>query len=80
MFSKFMRVVDMLIIIALTACTMYFAYLSIKSEYTGSLPYLTTLTSVAWAAYGVDQAAYYSKSKAENTLKIRRSADLKRDC
>jgi len=80
MFSKLMRVVDMFIIIALTGFTLWFTYLSIITQYTGGLPYLVTLTSVAWAAYGVDQAAYYSKSKAENTLKIRRSADLKRDC
>ena len=53
MFSKLMRVVDMFIIIALTGFTLWFTYLSIITQYTGGLPYLVTLTSVAWAAYGV---------------------------
>ena len=35
--------------------------------FTGSLPWLATIVGFPWAAYGVSQACYYNKAKAENT-------------
>ncbi len=43
------------------------AYLAVLRGYLGSLPWLTALPTVAWAAYGVSQGFYYNKAKAENT-------------
>jgi len=35
--------------------------------FTGSLPWLSVIPSLAWATYGVSQGFYYNKSKKENT-------------
>ena len=43
------------------------AALCIINDYVGSLPWLTAMVSLPWAAYGVSQCFYYNKSKAENT-------------
>ena len=43
------------------------AFYSIKHGYTGSLPWLTAMSGLPWAAYGVSQVYYYKKSLAENT-------------
>ena len=43
------------------------AALCIIKDYVGSLPWLTAMVSLPWAAYGVSQCFYYNKSKAENT-------------
>ena len=43
------------------------AFICIANEFLGELPWLAVLCSCAWAAYGVSQACYYNKSKAENT-------------
>ena len=34
----------------------------------GTLPWLITLITVVWGAYGVSQVFYYKKSLAENTV------------
>ena len=47
-----------------------FAETSIDNGYVGSLPYLTTMISAVWAAYGTVLSFIVNKSKAENKLKI----------
>ena len=42
--------------------------MAIKNNYLGSLPWLAAFASCPWVAYGVSQACYYNKSKAENTI------------
>lgn len=44
------------------------AFMAIKNNYLGSLPWLAAMVSCPWVAYGVSQAFYYNKSKAENTI------------
>ena len=39
----------------------------VEGGYLGSLPWLSTMVAFPWSAYGVSQAFYYNKSKAENT-------------
>lgn len=70
-----------LIIIIETILTMYVTYEVIEliktvitNNFEGSLPYLTTLITVVWGAYGVSVSYYYSKSKCENVETIKRSA------
>lgn len=36
--------------------------------FTGGLPWIASTIVAAWGAYGVSQAFYYNKSKAENTV------------
>ena len=46
---------------------LYFCYLAIRRNFTGPLPYLTTLIGALRAATAVVLTAYFGKSKAENT-------------
>lgn len=50
-----------------TYIVLYLCWLSIRCQYTGSLPYLTALIGALQAAAAVVLGAYFSKSKAENT-------------
>lgn len=60
-----------LCILATDACAtgwvLYFCYLAVRLDFTGSMPYLTTLIGAMQAATAVVLAAYYGKSRAENT-------------
>lgn len=33
----------------------------------GTLPWIATMVTAAWGAYGTSAACYYAKGKAENT-------------
>ena len=50
-----------------TYIVLYLCWLSIRCQFTGSLPYLTALIGALQAATAVVLGAYFSKSKAENT-------------
>lgn len=66
-FSKTLLVQESILIWILSISFIGLAYLCVTKGYTGSLPWLTVTLTGAWTAYGVSQAMYYSKSKAENT-------------
>lgn len=66
-FSKVLLKQESALIWIITLAYLGLAYLALFRGYLGSLPWLTALPTVAWAAYGVSQAFYYNKSKAENT-------------
>lgn len=66
-----------LIIIPETILTWYATFksfsiieMAVRLNYTGSLPYFTTLLTAIWAAYGISVGFYYNKAKCENVLKI----------
>ena len=67
-FSKSLLVQESVLIWIITLSFIGMAFICIINEYFGELPWLAVLCSCAWAAYGVSQACYYNKSKAENTL------------
>ena len=69
-FSKRLIFWEGLLVCALSAGGLYIAYLSVMNAYLGSLPWVTAMVTGAWGAYGVSQAFYYNKAKAENILKI----------
>ena len=46
------------------------AYICVMNEFSGSLPWLATMLSCAWAAYGTSTAFYYNKGKVEQVAKI----------
>lgn len=66
-FSKVLLIQESVLIWILTFAFIVLAFLCVWKEYTGSLPWLAVTLTGAWGAYGVSQAMYYSKSKAENT-------------
>lgn len=51
-----------------------FVDIAITTQFTGSLPYLTTFISAVWAAYGASVSFYQNKSARENVKKIETAA------
>ena len=49
------------------AAVLFLCYLSVCRGFTGAMPYLTALIGALQAAAAVVLAAYFNKSKAENT-------------
>jgi len=43
------------------------ARMAIEANFSGSLPWIATMVTAAWGAYGTSAACYYNKAKAENT-------------
>ena len=50
-----------------TCAVLYLCYLAVLRDFTGTLPYLTALIGAMQGATAVVLAAYFGKSKAENT-------------
>jgi hypothetical protein len=67
-FSKVLLIQESALIWIMTLSFLGLAALCILKNYTGSLPWLTAMISLPWAAYGVSQCFYYNKSKEENTV------------
>lgn len=67
-FSKTLLIQESILIWIITLSFIIMAFKAILMGYVGSLPWLTAMVSCPWAAYGVSQAFYYNKSKAENTV------------
>lgn len=69
-FSKLIVIFETILIAILTIRILSLIELSIRSQFDGLFPYLTTLVSVAWAAYGTSVSFYYNKAKLENKIKL----------
>lgn len=69
-FSKLLILFETTIVAYLTYKGIYLAELSILNSFSGSLPWIATMLTGAWGAYGVSVAFYYGKSKAEQVKKI----------
>lgn len=65
--SHIIAVGVLLVDAAAAAAVLFLCYLSICRGFTGTLPYLTALIGALQAAAAVVLAAYFNKSKAENT-------------
>lgn len=65
--SKTISIVILSANIFLSAATLGLCFLSIIKNYTGSLPYLTSLIGLYQASTGYVLGKYMDKSKAENT-------------
>ena len=50
-----------------TYIVLYLCWLSIRLQFSGSLPYLTTLIGALQAATAIVLSGYFAKAKAENT-------------
>ena len=66
-FSKWLLKQESMLIWIVTLVTLFLSYICIINDYNSSLPWLATLISSVWAAYGVSQCFYYNKAKNENT-------------
>lgn len=66
-FSKRLLLLESLIVVYTTAEGFALARLAIAADFAGSLPWIATMVTAAWTAYGASAAFYYNKTKAENT-------------
>lgn len=65
-FSKTLLVQESILIWIITIAFIVLAFVCVIAGFTGSLPWVAVMVTAAWGAYGVSQAFYYNKSKAEN--------------
>lgn len=66
-FSKVLLIQESILIWIVTLAFLALATFCVWKDYSGSLPWLTAMVSLPWAAYGVSQCFYYNKSTKENT-------------
>lgn len=66
-FSKFLLKQEALLIWIMSISFIILAFYCIAKGFTGTLPWLAAMVGFPWSAYGVSQAFYYTKAKAENT-------------
>lgn len=66
-FSKTLLAQEAALIWIMSLSFIILAFYCIYLGFMGTLPWLTAMVGFPWTAYGVSQAFYYSKSKAENT-------------
>lgn len=69
-FSKLIIIFETGIVSFLTYEGVQMAKMCIYNNFSGSLPWIATMVSAAWAAYGTSTAFYYNKGKAEQLKKI----------
>lgn len=66
-FSKSLLIQESILIWIITFFCLALAVFCVIKNYTGTLPWFASMIGLPWAAYGVSQACYYNKAKAENT-------------
>lgn len=69
-FSKLILLIESALVFWTTWRTFGVVCMAIEQNYAGTMPYLTTLISAVWAAYGTSVSFYYNKAKAENKIKL----------
>lgn len=78
-FSKWILIFETLLVAYVSYRVLGFVETAIATQFTGSLPYLTTFISAVWAAYGASVSFYQSKSGKENVKKIETAVNMNRD-
>lgn len=66
-FSKTLLIQESVLIWIITIAFIVLAFFAVFNGYLGELPWLSMMIGFPWGAYGISQAFYYNKSKAENT-------------
>ena len=64
-FSKKLLRQESILIWITTLSMIALAFICIKNQYFGELPWLAAMVGFPWTAYGVSQACYYKKAMAE---------------
>ena len=65
-FSKLLLVQESALMWVITLAFIALAFVCVKNQYFGELPWITAMCALPWTAYGVSQAFYYKKSEKEN--------------
>ena len=66
--SKSLLIQESILIWIITISFIVLTFICVFNGYLGTLPWLTTMISLPWTAYGVSAGFYYNKSKAEKTV------------
>ena len=66
-FSKLLLLVESAVLLYTTYESFTLAKLAVAADFAGTLPWIATMVTAAWGAYGTSAACYYGKAKAENT-------------
>lgn len=66
-FSKLLLLQESILIWIITIAFIVLAFVCVKNQYFGELPWLAAMCGFPWTAYGVSQACYYKKAEKENT-------------
>ena len=66
-FSKWLLIQESALIWIITISAIVLAFLSVLNGFLGSLPWISAMIGFPWTAYGVSQACYYRKARAENS-------------
>ena len=73
-FSKLIIIIETVLVVYVTYEVINLIKIVVMNGFDGNLPYLTTLISAVWGAYGVSVSFYYSKAKSENVATIKSNA------
>lgn len=65
-FSKLLLVQESALMWVITLAFIALAFVCVKNQFFGELPWITAMCALPWTAYGVSQAFYYKKSEKEN--------------
>lgn len=80
-FSKQLLYLETALVLLSTWQGFALARMAVETGFTGTLPWVATMVTAAWGAYGTSAACYYNKAKAENTRGgIVYDAALGQDC
>ena len=66
-FSKLLLLLESAIVLYTTYEGFALAKMAVAAAFAGTLPWIATMVTAAWGAYGTSAACYYAKAKAENT-------------
>jgi hypothetical protein len=66
-FSKWLLIQESALIWIITVSCIVLAFICVKNQYFGELPWLAAMCGFPWTAYGASQAFYFRKAEKENT-------------
>ena len=69
-FSKILMLMETFIVLYLVKHCVSLAFLAVENQFSGALPWITTMITSAFAAYMASAACYYHKSGKEEVAKI----------
>lgn len=75
-FSKGLLIQESILIWITTLAFLALAVFCIIKGYMGDFGWITAMAACPWASYTVSQTFYYTKAKAENKIKLKRSLKL----
>lgn len=69
-FSKILMLMETFVVLYLVKHCVELAFLAVQNQFSGALPWITTMITQAFAAYMASAACYYHKSGKEQVAKI----------